>query len=164
MYSQCMSLILNMDLTYWFHFRCVRLDEDLDPVFQTLPLISEAIRMSVDKMCYMSVFGNQSTLEKVPASVRSQYQSFLLTVHKDSESEFVHAWKQWLKDHPGGLDKEENDDIDITADASFFGLADSDESDGEEGGDGEGGGGAAAAPAEAAPAGESEGSTPPAPE
>ena len=145
-----MSLVLNMDLTYWFHFRCVRLDEDLDPVFNTLPLISEAIRMSVDKMCYMSVFGNQSTLEKVPASVRSQYQSFLLSVHKDSESEFVDAWKQWLKDHPGGLDKEENDDIDITADASFFGL-DSDESDGEEGGDG-GGGGAAAAAGEAAPA------------
>ena len=162
MYSKCMSLVLNMDLTYWFHFRCVRLDEDLDPVFNTLPLISEALRMSVDKMCYMSVFGNQSTLEKVPASVRSQYQSFLLTVHKDSESEFVDAWKQWLKDHPGGLDKEENDDMDITADASFFGL-DSDESDGEEGGDGGGGGAAAAAaPADVPEAAAATPSTPPA--
>ena len=158
-----MSLVLNMDLTYWFHFRCVRLDEDLDPVFQTLPLISEAIRMSVDKMCYMSVFGNQSTLEKVPPSVRSQYQSFLLNVHKDSESEFVHAWKQWLKDHPGGFDKEENDGIDITADASFFGLDDSDESDGEEGGDGGGGGAAAAAaPADVPEAAAATPSTPPA--
>ena len=103
----------------------------------------------------MAVFGCRSTLEsKVPATARSQYQAFLLSMHKDSESEFVDAWKKWLKDHPGGLDKEEKDESEIPADASFFGLAsDSDEAEGEGEGGGEGaaaeaaGGGAASTPA-----------------
>ena len=150
-----MLFFLRMVLTYWYVIRCVRLDDDLEPVFQTLPLISEALRMSVDKMCYMAVFGCRSTLEsKVPATARSQYQAFLLSMHKDSESEFVDAWKKWLKDHPGGLDKEEKDESEIPADASFFGLAsDSDEAEGEGEGGGEGaaaeaaGGGAASTPA-----------------
>ena len=141
-----MVFFVKVVLTYWHDNRCVKLDEDLEPVYQSLPLISEGVRMSVDKMCYMAVYGCRSTLEsKVPATARSQYQSFLLSMHKDSESEFVDAWKQWLKDHPGGFDKEENEDIEITADASFFGLAsDSDESEGEGGGGGEGGAAAAA--------------------
>ena len=141
-----MVFFVKVVLTYWHDTRCVKLDEDLEPVYQSLPLISEGVRMSVDKMCYMAVYGCRSTLEsKVPATARSQYQSFLLSMHKDSESEFVDAWKQWLGDHPGGLDKEENDEVEIPADASFFGLAsDSDESEGEGGGGGEGGAAAAA--------------------
>jgi hypothetical protein len=154
-----MVFFLKIVLTSWYDIRCVRLDDDLEPVFKTLPLISEAVRMSVDKMCYMAVYGCRSTLEaKVPASARSQYQSFLSSMHKDSETEFIDAWKQWLQDHPGGFEKEERDEMEITADASFFGLADSDESEGEEGGGGEGG---AAAPAgESAAAGGAETSTP----
>ena len=141
-----MVFFVKVVLIYWHDNRCVKLDEDLEPVYQSLPLISEGVRMSVDKMCYMAVYGCRSTLEsKVPATARSQYQSFLLSMHKDSESEFVDAWKQWLGDHPGGLDKEENDEVEIPADASFFGLAsDSDESEGEGGGGGEGGAAAAA--------------------
>ena len=144
-----MVFFVKVVLTYWHDNRCVKLDEDLEPVYQSLPLISEGVRMSVDKMCYMAVYGCRSTLEsKVPATARSQYQSFLLSMHKDSESEFVDAWKQWLGDHPCGLeslDKEENDEVEIPADASFFGLAaDSDESEGEGGGGGEGGAAAAA--------------------
>jgi len=146
-----MLFFLRMVLTYWYFIRCVRLDDDLEPVFQSLPLISEALRMSVDKMCYMAVFGCRSTLEsKVPATARSQFQSFLSSMHKDSESEFVDAWKKWLQDHPGGLDMEGKGEVEIPADASFFGLVDdSDESEREEGG-----GGAAA------PAGEGSASTP----
>lgn len=141
-----MVFFVKVVLTYWHDNRCVKLDEDLEPVYQSLPLISEGVRMSVDKMCYMAVYGCRSTLEsKVPATARSQYQSFLLSMHKDSESEFVDAWKKWLKDHPGGFDKEEKDEVEIPADASFFGLAsDSDESEGEGGGGGEGGAAAAA--------------------
>ena len=122
------------------------MDEDLDPVYQSLPLISEALRMSVDKMCYMAVYGCRTTLEaKVPARARSQYQLFLSSMHKDAESEFVEAWKKWLIDHPDGFDKEDKDALDVT-DASFFGIFDSEEEGGDDGGEaGEAGAGEAGA-------------------
>ena len=111
----------------------------MEPVYKSMPVISEAVRMSVDKMCYMAVYGCRTTLEsKVPASARSQYQVFLSTMHKDAESEFVEAWKKWLIDHPDGFDKEDKDALDVT-DASFFNIFDSDDSAGEEEGGGEGG-------------------------
>ena len=146
----CESGIL---LTYWYDTRCVKIDDDLEPVYKSLPLISEGIRMSVDKMCYMAVYGCRTTLEaKVPASARSQYQALLSTFHKDAESKFVEAWKQWLIDHPEGFEKDDQDAMEVT-DASFFGIDASDDSAGEE----EGGGEAGAA----APAAGSEASTPP---
>ena len=129
----------------------------MEPVYKSMPVISEAVRMSVDKMCYMAVYGCRTTLEsKVPASARSQYQVFLSTMHKDAESEFVEAWKKWLIDHPDGFDKEDRDTLDVT-DASFFNIYDSEEEGGDEAGEaGEAGAGEAGAAAPRA-------STPPTP-
>jgi hypothetical protein len=146
----CESGIL---LTYWYDTRCVKIDDDLEPVYKSLPLISEGIRMSVDKMYYMAVYECRTTLEdKVSASARSQYQALWSTFHKDAESKFVEAWKQWLRDHPEGFERDDQDAMEVT-DASFFGIDASDDSAGEE----EGGGEAGAA----APAAGSEASTPP---
>ena len=130
----------------------------MEPVYKSMPVISEAVRMSVDKMCYMAVYGCRTTLEsKVPASARSQYQVFLSTMHKDAESEFVEAWKKWLIDHPDGFDKEDRDTLDVT-DASFFNIYDSEEEGGDEAGEagaGEAGAGEAGAARQPTP------STPP---
>jgi len=97
----------------------------------------------------MAVYGCRTTLEaKVPASARSQFQALLLTFHKDAESKFVEAWKQWLIDHPEGFEKDDQDAMEVT-DASFFGIDASDDSAGEEEGGGEAGAAAPAAGSEA---------------
>ena len=90
----CKILILNVFL------RCVRLDNG-KPVIETIPLLSDAFRMSIDKLCFMSVFGTKTVFEsKVPANVRAEFNTYLFGIHKDALEQFGAAWKKWLVDNP----------------------------------------------------------------
>ena len=71
------------------------------PVIETIPLLSDAFRMSIDKLCYMSVYGSKSTFEtKVPAHVRAEFNAYLSAIHKDASQQFETAWKKWIVDNP----------------------------------------------------------------
>ena len=75
--------------------------DDGKPVIETIPLLSDAFRMSIDKLCFMSVFGSKSTFEsKVPAHIRAEYNSYVSAIHKDALEQFGAAWKKWLVDNP----------------------------------------------------------------
>jgi hypothetical protein len=75
--------------------------DDAKPVIETIPLLSDAFRMSIDKLCFMSVFGSKSTFEsKVPAHIRAEYNSYVSAIHKDALEQFGAAWKKWLLDNP----------------------------------------------------------------
>jgi hypothetical protein len=75
--------------------------DDGKPVIETIPLLSDAFRMSIDKLCFMSVFGSKSTFEsKVPAHIRAEYNSYVSAIHKDALEQFRAAWKKWLLDNP----------------------------------------------------------------
>ena len=96
-----------------FPLRCVKLDNG-KPVIETIPLLSDAFRMSIDKLCYMSVFGTKSTYEtKVPASVRAEFNSYVSGIHRDALEQFGAAWKKWLVDNPRTDPDEE--DVEIAA-------------------------------------------------
>ena len=70
------------------------------PVIETIPLLSDAFRMSIDKLCFMSVFGTKTVFEsKVPANVRAEFNTYLFGIHKDALEQFGAAWKKWLVDN-----------------------------------------------------------------
>jgi hypothetical protein len=78
------------------------------PVIETIPLLSDAFRMSIDKLCYMSVYGSKSTFEtKVPAHVRAEFNAYVSAIHKDALPQFGTAWKKWLVDNPRTEGEEE---------------------------------------------------------
>jgi hypothetical protein len=76
------------------------------PVIEAIPLLSDAFRMSIDKLCYMSVFGSKSTFKsKVPAHVRAEFNAYVTVIHKDALQQT--AWKKWLVDNPRTEGKDE---------------------------------------------------------
>ena len=55
-----------------------------EPTFRHEYVVRDAVRMMVDKMCYIAVFGGKSVFEtKVPASTRAQFYKYItgLRVH-----------------------------------------------------------------------------------
>ena len=68
--------------------------------------------MSLDKLCYMSVFGHKSVYEsRVPASVRGDFQSYIAGVHKDALQNFGEQWKTWLKENPRAHESDDEDKL-----------------------------------------------------
>ena len=101
------------------------------PVIQTIPVLSDAFRMSVDKLCYMSVFGTKSAYEgKVPANVRAEFNTYVAGIHKDALEQFGDAWKKWLVDNPRTEDDEEAAIDAIVASGNLFNVGTPDTPDG----------------------------------
>jgi hypothetical protein len=93
------------------------------PVIETIPLLSDAFRMSIDKLCYMSVFGTKTAYEsKVPANVRAEFNSYVSGIHKDALEQFGDAWKKWLADNPREKEDEVVEVAAMSASGSLFNV------------------------------------------
>ena len=98
-----------------------------EPTFRHEYVISDSVRLIVDKMCYVAVFWGKSVFEtKVPASTRAQFSK--LHTAPGAREKFAEAWKAYFRANPpaskdareGSVDK---DMLDI------FGLNDDDDDD-----------------------------------
>ena len=63
-------------------------------------LISVEIRVMVDNICYMSVYGHQTMLEKISLTWRAAFYEYTLKIVWDYEDEFYASWKSYSAAHP----------------------------------------------------------------
>ena len=107
-------------------------------MFSEVPVISPAIRASIDKMCFQAPFCTKTYYEKkVPANIRRDFDKYIMRRHTGEEalSEFGAAWTKWLDEqHQTALSDMESDDDDDDDDddkprrfsTSAFGVVGSD--------------------------------------
>ena len=84
-------------------------------MFSEVPVISPAIRASIDKMCFQAPFCTKTYYEnKVPANIRRDFDKYIMRRHTGEEalSAFGAAWTEWLGEHQAALSDMESDDDD----------------------------------------------------
>ena len=96
---------LSLQLTHFCLCRVVDIGDN-GAVFRSLPIISPAIRASVDKMCFQAPFGTKTLFEgKVPVNIRKAFDKLIMSRHQepDALAEFGRAWKAWLGEYQAEL-------------------------------------------------------------
>ena len=74
-----------------------------EPTFRHEYVISDSVRLIVDKMCYVAVFGGKSVFEtKVPATTRAQFSKYITVLHTapGAREKFAEAWKVYVRANP----------------------------------------------------------------
>ena len=102
-----------------------------EPTFRHEYVVRDAVRMMVDKMCYIAVFGGKSVFEtKVPASTRAQFYKYItgLRVHiaPGAREKFAEAWKVYVRANPPASEDSRVGSVDKDV-LDIFGLNDDDD-------------------------------------
>ena len=104
------------------------------PKFELVNFISPAVRASMDKMCFMTVYATKTLYEvRVPRSQREYVEKALIDLHSrdDALQQFQAAWIEWLDEHQAELsdmeeDSDDEEDAAAKAPAGFRGAWGSD--------------------------------------